>query len=263
MYKQKYAKYKNKYIALKHQHDNILYDYTNSEEVLKYIHSILPKKSNSNPNPYVLVLYGPPGSGKTLSKKFILDELHLDNNYVYFSEDEFAYHTKQFEELKNNSAHKQVDILQSEYNVIRKATSYIMYTLLGLALMYKLNAVIEMTGNGLNWYMTHLINEFHHHKYKIHLVYPYVNDVNILIERSIKRGNKEFRYVPEKYIRDVFVRSKDNFIKLINSEDVVKFNNIYVYDAVKIKLDGSNFKQCIIYQYDSGKILVPFNNVSW
>lgn len=188
MYKHKYTKYKNKYLALSRQSDNKdnLYDYTNSSEVLKYIHSILPTTSSTKP--YILVLYGPPGSGKTFSKKFVPNELNLDNNYVYFSEDEFAYNTKQFNKLKNSNADKET--MQSEYNVIRKATSYIIYMMLGLALMYRFNAIIEMTGNGLNWYMTHLIDEFVHHKYDVHLVYPYVNNVDILIERAEKREAK-------------------------------------------------------------------------
>jgi hypothetical protein len=249
MYQKKYAKYKTKYLALTRQ--SLLFDYTDQNSTLKFIQSILPAKPSDKP--YVLILYGPPGSGKTFAKDLICGELNLDNNYVYFSEDYFAYHTVQFQELKKSVTDTLTqEELQAKYNVIKKATSYIIYMLLGITMMYKYNAVVEMTGNGLGWYMTHVIDEFAHYKYGIHLVYPYIDDVNILIQRVEQRARVEFRSTPEQYVRTVFVRAKDNFIKLIESGTISKFDNIYVYNA-----NGSNnLLDNLIYQYSNHTVLM-------
>lgn len=271
----KYIKYKKKYLLLKNnlgrssnliEDDTKFYDYTNSDEVLKYVSSVIPKE-NLNDKPYLLVLYGPPGSGKTYDKQFIIKKLKLCESYVYFSEDEYAYNTKQFNEIKNNTdltnlknltqeeleSNDVIMQLQNEYSKIKKATSNIIFMLLGLTLMYKHNAIIEMTGGGLGWYMTNIIDEFYHKKYDIKFVYPYVDNIDTLLERTRKRGFKEYRFLTEKYLRDTVKRSRDNFNKLIQSDDVKKFNEIIMYDVDKAR---DNFEDSLIHQYKDGVKLI-------
>lgn len=271
MYQSKYNKYKKKYLVLKNMigSSNILYDYTNSEDVLKYVNSILPKEK-SNDRPYLLILYGPPGSGKTFNRKLVIKELNLNNNFVYLSEDEYAYNTIQFNNLKNTTdlsnlknlnqeeleGNEKFVKLQTEYNKIRKATSNMVFILLGLTLMYKHNAVIEMTGAGLSWYMTHVINEFYHYKYDIKLVYPYVENIDTLLKRTRERGFKEKRFLTKKYLNDTIQRSKDNFNKLMHSDEINKFNDVIVYDAENNK---GNFEDRLIYRRKDGKEIINKN----
>ncbi|XWV25072.1 hypothetical protein QJ856_gp0705 [Tupanvirus deep ocean] len=273
-FKQKYIKYKSKYINLKKMSGgNIIepYDYKNKMDVDRYVQQITnvePASGSPSGRPYLLVLYGPPASGKTFAKKFIINKLGLSDNYIYISEDRFAYDTIQFNQLQSTDLsdlknipkyeiekHEKIISLQEAYNSIRKQTKFIMYPLLGSALMFKTNVVLEMTGVGLDWYMATMIDEFYHYKYDIYVVYPFTYDIDFLFNRSVDRGFKEKRFLPSKYFAIAVERSMNNFQKILNDDNIKKFKEIYVYDTKNIDNKGNNIQDNILLHYVNGNII--------
>jgi len=87
-YKLKYIKYKKEYIKLKNK--KIIYDliggactqkklnFTNIDSILEFIKEYYTCAPNQTKNQYFVILYGPPASGKTLSRK-IACKLIKDN----------------------------------------------------------------------------------------------------------------------------------------------------------------------------------------
>ncbi|AQN68762.1 hypothetical protein [Saudi moumouvirus] len=243
------------------------YDYKNKMDVDRYVRQITNVEPASG-KPFLLVLYGPPASGKTFAKKFIINKLGLSDNYIYISEDRFAYDTIQFNQLQSTDLsdlknvpkhkvekHEKITSLQEEYNSIRKQTKFIMYHLLGSAFMFKTNVVLEMTGVGLDWYMTTMIDEFYHYKYDIYVVYPFTYDIDFLFNRSVDRGFKEKRFLPSKYFVTAIDRSTNNFQKILNEDNIKKFKEIYVYDTKNIDSEGNNIKDNILLHYVNGNII--------
>jgi hypothetical protein len=242
-YKKEYRRYRKKYNQLKRLlgGNPFSYDYTTPEGVQEYI-KFVQSKVTSYENPYLLILYGPPATGKTTAKNVALTELGLASDYVYISEDQFVYDTKQFQELtqrvniedlKNLPIEEiinnpEVQLLQQEYNRIRKSTKFLIHVFMGLALMYKYNVVLEMTGNALDWYVTHVVDEFAHYKYENYVVYPKNDNADELYKRSIERGFKEYRFIPSDYFYQTFERSRKNFSKLDDNQSYKKmFKDIY------------------------------------
>lgn len=249
--------------------DTNYYDYTTRSDVLRYVNFMTENKT-ANEKPYLLILYGPPASGKTTAKKFMTKQLNLSNNYVYISEDQFIYDTIQYNEMKtkvhldsikdyaaNELEHSsEVKFLQDEYNKIRKKTKLIIRSLADISMMFKYNIVLETTGAALDWFMTHLINEFHHSNYQIQLAYPYISNLDLLHQRSIERGFKEYRFTPKEYLTKVSPLSLKNFKIIILDNHLGKFKNIYVYDAEKVDIDGGNLKDLLLYYYSEGIVVI-------
>jgi GTPase SAR1 family protein len=273
-YYNKYIKYKTKYLQLKHiklNQEGGNYDYTDSKEMIKYLNCIINglqcdgipnEKTESNEKPYLLILYGPPASGKTSAIEQITKYLNLSSNNINIDVDKFVYDTKQWKDftklleddkIKNISYDKLDDdpIIQNiakQYKNIRSRTSFMINILVGIALMYNYNVVMEMSGRGLEWYMTHIINEFIHYKYNVHIVYPYTDNVNMLYNRSIKRGYEEYRFVSKKFIDEVYVMAKKNFLKILDKKD--NYTSILVYDINNTKINDN-----ILFEYNNNKII--------
>lgn len=193
-----------------------------------------------------------------MTKKYLIDKLNLSTDYIYISEDQFAYDTDQFNELKKNDLSDLVNIpsdqleqgekvifIQEKYNQIRKHTIFIMYSLmgriedwsqrltpLGSALMFKKNVILEMTGLGLDWYMSTMIDEFHHYKYDINIVYPFTTNINFLYKRSI-----------------------ENFKKKLSENNINKFKKIFVYGTKTLDFN-KNANPNILYERDDKEVIV-------
>ncbi len=266
-YRTKYKKYKHKYINLKLTGGMVEpYDHTIKSEVNHYVGVITDVEPSIKP--YLLILYGPPASGKTSAKNYIVDKLNLSTDYIYISEDRFAYDTKQFAELKSVDLtelrdisidqfdnHPKVKFLEDSYNSIRKHTKFIMYPLIGSALMFKTNVVLEMTGVGIDWYMNTIIDEFYHYHYDIIIVYPFTSDTDFLYKRSVERGLKEHRFVPMKYFQIAVERSRENFRKILSDQHIKKFNKIYVFDAKTLNFLDPKSEPFILYESVNGDVI--------
>lgn len=167
-------------------------------------------------NPTLVVLYGPPGSGKTFYKDKIAEQ--LKNNFIYMSEDYYAYNTIQYKKILNiniddiqNSTFRAYDKhsiesiedteiykkLQKKYLKIKKRVSHMSNIFTGISLMYGYNVILEMTGAGLDFYVHQIINEFKHYGYILKLYYPYTTEKNKLFERTVERGFTDKRFIPK------------------------------------------------------------------
>jgi len=245
-----------------------LYDYTNPTSVVGYVGQEIAELK-SNEQPYLLILYGPPASGKTTILPKILDNFGLDKNYIYLSDDKFSYDTVQYKEMRKTDLTELQDLsaeelddhpiikhLQEEYNKIRKKAKQLLYMFMGLAFMYKYNVILEMTGVGLDWYMSTVIDEFYHYKYDIYLMYPFTTNEDLLYRRSIKRAFEEKRFPPMKYFKIAIDVSIKNFNKILDESNITKFKSILVYDTKRTAPDGHNLDEHIIFQYDRPDIVL-------
>lgn len=275
IYYNKYKKYKNKYILGKINQIGG-YDHTNSNDMIKYLNCLINgeqcedtkiEKKKSFDKPYLLILYGPPASGKTKARDLMINHLNLSNNHIQIDVDKFVYDTDQWKEfiskinkekitglqISEIDQNDKVKLIQSEYKNIRSKTSNMIHILMGIALMYNYNVTIEMSGRGLDWYMTHIIDEFIHSKYDIYLVYPYTNNLDILYQRAMKRAEKEYRYVNKNFIDEASKAAKENFNKIIDQKD--KFNGIIVYDIEKININDKEFEDSILLEYKGENLM--------
>ena len=65
---------------------NYFYDHTNLAETLKFVEYII-KSTKYYQEPYLIVSYGPPFSGKTLSRDFLIKKYNLPDDYVILDVD--------------------------------------------------------------------------------------------------------------------------------------------------------------------------------
>jgi hypothetical protein len=215
-----------------------MFNYTSYKSTLKYIQTLTRRADRKkNDIPYLVILYGAPGSGKTYNITKTIKG--MDKNYLYFSVDDFVDNTIQFTTLKNNIhdlTPENINKIKTTYNTIKKATSNMLYTLLGLALQYRYNVVLEMTGAGLSFYLAHFINEFWHNKYSIHVNYFYTADSAFLFKRVEKRSLTNYRFLDYDYFIKTFNLCNTNFKQLLDSENIHKFKSMTIVDAISKKV---------------------------
>ncbi|XWV26837.1 hypothetical protein QJ857_gp0213 [Tupanvirus soda lake] len=261
----KISKYSYKYITNTNQNKKSLYteklygymkggyDYTNAQDVLRYLDCRINNtdclrnekgiKLESNEQPYLLVVYGPPASGKSYAKDLMIKEFGLSNNYVYIDVDQMVYDTDQFQHFKNTvdvsdlvninsddiDTHPKIQMMIETYRKIRSKTNFLLRIFLGIALMFNYNIVLETPGGGSDWF--NIAEELLNNKYDIYLVYPFTNNIEMLVQRSIKRGLAEHRFVQKKYLYDMARRSQKNFLRVLDPLNISKFRAIYVYET--------------------------------
>ena len=248
------------------------YNYQDAMDILRYIGCIINdtncnihekgNKIQSNEKPYLLILYGPPACGKTFSGEFIIKKLNLKNNYINLNVDQFVYDSNQFQESKIDltkfqnitideiDKNPQLQLIEDNYRKIRLKTDFLLQILKNISIMFKYNVVLETTGGAIDFYFKYIINDYYYKKYNIYLVFPYTNNINILFDRSIERGLKECRFVPKEYFKFNFMKSQKNFLKVINKDNIIKFNGIYVYDIKKFDYQKEDFCDSILFKYE-------------
>jgi GTPase SAR1 family protein len=247
------------------------FDINDPQQTLLYInHCISGVKPSAKPK--LIILYGPPGSGKTFIKNKYVKNV---SEYIYLSEDEYARNTVQYDiirkidtselknidpsEIENNELVKNI---MSSYKKIKGIASNITYVLTGLCLMYKYNCILEMTGVGLDYYLNAIIKEFKHSRYKIKIIYPFTSDTKLLHDRINKRSLEENRFLPISYINIATVKPIINFKKILYDDEINKiFNTIIVIDAKnydKILYNKTN-QQLVNFDNNFAKILSGYN----
>ena len=267
LYKKKLSRYLN-------NNNNMRggYDYTSPSDSLRYLECILTNSNctsietgqnmEQNINPYILVVYGPPASGKTTAKNLMINKFNLSDNYVDINVDKFVYDTDQFNDfiktidltpvktmsIDEIDLYDPVQKLNQNYQLIRSRTAPLLKILIGFAIMFKYNIVLETPGGGNEW--KNIVEELLKHNYSAYIVYPYTNDINMLIDRSIKRGVTEYRFLTKQYMQNMVSRSIKNFYTFITDSNIMsKFKEIIAYDTSKIKLSDDSFDDVILFNY--------------
>lgn len=257
--KHKFTKYKTEQSEI--ENSNLSYDYKNKNDVIKYINCI----ANVEPscNPCLIITYGPYGSGKTYNKEAIASLYNINNNFMFVSVDKFVNETKQFIKLKSTMLNTvlssdEISLIKKEYFKIKKSVSRLLHILIGIALMYKYNIVLETSGANFAWYMTHYVNEFFYYKYKIYLHYFYTDNVTVLYNRVVGRDSIEHVFIDSCFIDKTLKQGLYNFNKIILSkQNINKFNAIYVYDATDINIIE---RKMLLFKFIKNKLIINLIN---
>jgi hypothetical protein len=291
IYKHKISKYAYKYITTNNKSKIPIYaekinsylrggyDYMDASDVIRYLdcrinnNNCLKNEKGTklvyNTQPYMLVVYGPPASGKSRAKELMIKEFGLADNYINIDVDQLVYHTNQFQNFKNNTDisdltnitpndlddNPKIQKIIENYKNIRSKTSFFIKVFIGIALMFNYNIVLETTGGGSDW--SNIADDVLNYKYNIYLVYPYTDNIELLINRSISRGLEEHRFVTKKYFYEIFKKSRKNFLRVTEPNNIIKFKAIYVFDASKTSFDNS-----ILFKYinQDGEITTSSKN---
>lgn len=251
MFKNKYKKYKTKYLNLQQKGGNMCTipsdtklpmqlsitsylknketNLNNRKKALQILLENIPCTSHITRDKYFVILYGPPASGKTISRKIGLLKLvknygenleNIEKTFIDTSIDDIAYNTvgadgkgpKIIEKLKENidKRLKSYITIEEKMEYVKKnlteivKTSFEIYsrgrdnTLSELLMHYGFflgkNIFLEISTGNVK-YIQSLIQRCRWYGYKIISVYPFISDVNILFDRSIRRGIKEGRFL--------------------------------------------------------------------
>lgn len=294
----KYTKtYKNK--ILYHLNENNIMD-NNNDNIHQYggignldeLFEYLKKRINTNKQTikkYMVILYGPTGSGKTLSRKIAcyyikklfgetMSYTDLESTFVDTGVDEITYEKKNEisnktvkELLKENLLEKTKNkYIQIDKNIISEFinkltgdefndivdSSFKIYknnradaeseAMLYIGSAFKRNIFMEFA-SFTESYFDNIINGFcKFYGYIPIIIYPFVNDAQILFARTLKRGMDEGRFINctgnygiskmiEKDLEDYpkilpMLHKLDHYLFImydanINQEDYNKYNN--------------------------------------
>ena len=259
------------------------------DSIMKYVLEKLSNKikiktasaSGSAKEKHLIMLYGPPASGKSIAKQIMLSKLSIaPDDYIDINLDDIiigddeTYQTT-IETLKkehNNSSDTPSSSIKKKatdtYFEIRNKANLVFELLVFITRLYDISLVVEVTGGTLCsmvWW-DNIMSFFQSKNYKISLIYPVVSDVNTIVSRADKRGKDIFRFVPPEAIQESIEGAKKN-IKRILGLPLNRFNNIYIYnndDARFHSLASSKsneegllqlFKEKTIYMKENDKII--------
>lgn len=242
----------------------------NLDSLLNYLRGVIDDKARKTKRKYFVILYGPPASGKTVARKvacniinMYFDETELSPQDIYKTfvdtgVDEITYNVVSTMENNNNRTVQDVliennnDILGQE-KTVGNARNKIKELVASSSkiyrndradsvseLMYFLSVFLEMnvffeTASGSAKYIDNILSNLRYYGYIPIVIYPFVNDINILYQRSLQRGLKEGRYLhcDTKYgIQNNMKLSLENYPelkKILELKDIEYA--IYMYDA--------------------------------
>lgn len=211
---------------------------------------------------YLVILYGPPASGKQTSriiachmiKKYFMEELTTTDIYETFIDTSIDDITADVEinnttvknelienmkkKLNNNitfdNAKNNINELAESSYLIYKAArpDYVSDLLYYFSVYINKNIFIETTGTDII-YLEKIINLLSYYKYIPILIYPFINDVNILFNRSINRGLKEGRFLQCKSPFGLSTQLKvsaENYPKI--KEIILKYKKYLIYQYI-------------------------------
>ena len=269
--------------------DEDTFDGDDFDSIMKYILYKLNDKIKmgqgtlaSEKEKHLIMLYGPPASGKSIAKKIMLSKLKIgDTDYIDINLDDIIGNDRKYklelEALKkehgNISAEPSDDIQKRATNLyfsIRKKANLVFELLVFITRLYDISLVVEVTGGtycSMVWW-DNILRFFKTKKYTISLIYPVVTDVKKIVSRADERGKELFRFVSSVAIRESIKGAKMNIKTIIDTSRAMfhKFDNIYIYtneDANFLSYAKENktqelldlFNKNILYKKEKGKII--------
>jgi hypothetical protein len=231
---------------------------------------------------HLIMLYGPPASGKSIAKKIMLSKLKIgDIDYIDINLDDIIGNDRRYkseiEALKkehgNTSADPREDIKERATNLyfsIRNKANLVFELLVFITRLYDISLVVEVTGGtycSMVWW-DNILGFFKTKEYTISLIYPVVTEVDKIVSRADERGKEIFRFVSSDTIRQSIEGAKMNIKSIIDDSRAMfrKFDNIYIYtneDANFLSYAKKSnpqelldlFDKNILYKKEKGKIL--------
>jgi len=284
----------------------------NLDSLLDYLRQKATDIKIKTKNKYLVILYGPPGSGKKLARKIVcqymkkwfgetVSLLDIYNSFLDVGVDDITYEVKLndktiLELLQENikkyidtnkdiNIEEQVDqnieqLTQSSYEIYKtgretsnKASDLLRY----LALYLGHNIFFEISTPDVK-YIDRMVKDFRYYDYIPIVIYPYINKIQTLYERSINRGIKEGRFITCHGEHGIIKKAKDCFDSYDNIINKIKqlnrISNQYatimyhanfskeIYDRMN-EFNFNEFNTVISYEYDNGIVQMKEINHSF
>jgi hypothetical protein len=255
-----------------------IYDGIKFNSIMGYITNKVSPVIKNNPNNFddpkmkkhLIMLYGPPASGKSKAKDIILHRLNIKSDeYVDINLDEIIAddisYIKGIKKLKakgklTEEIKKEASLL---YFSIRRKANIIFELLLFITRTYNISLTVEVTGGSycamIWWY--NILNFYKSKDYTISLIYPVVSNSQDIIERALYRGNQNYRFVSGPDIKNSIINAKKNIKTILETRHDL-FDNIIIYYNDDRNLLDTNvntqefnniFNDNIIYLKEDGK----------
>lgn len=227
------------------------YNGNNIIEILEFIKTQVQNIHTQGHNKYLIILYGPPASGKTYNLQEHLTDIERvfrdpdglsKDSYININTDEIITSTDEYQQAIKDGL--QPEQMMNKYHTIRRKIQNIGDILLEIAKIMEVSVIIETTGGSYDWYQTNLITDFRNRGYKICIIYPYVRDFNILCQKSKEREVTEKRFIDCKDIIDLAKKAYENFHNIVMD---VKFIPSYHYINYFNQTYSNNNKPIIYY----------------
>lgn len=269
------------------------YNVDNFNSIMEYVReklssTIANKKTKDtyapNTEKHLIMLYGPPASGKTKAKEIILNKLNIANdNYIDINLDDIIGDDKTYittiSDLKRRASDPNTGISQDIkdeatdiYFSIRNKANIVFELLLFITRLYNISLVVEVTGGTycsmIWWY--NILSFYKSKEYKITLIYPVISNSTTIINRAEGRAKEIFRFVSSNSIEKSIENAKKNIKTIIEDKDKNNiFDSIYIYyndnellfnTPVKNNKFNQLFNDNIIYIKEYGEINPEINN---
>ncbi|NBO56853.1 MAG: hypothetical protein EBU84_20170, partial [Actinobacteria bacterium] len=236
----KYYKNKSKMIGGKE------FDSSDFDSIMNYILDKLSNKIKNKSIPVVsqeqkhlIMLYGPPASGKSIAKNIMLYKLNIDSeNYIDINLDDIIgddeTYKKTIDTLKKYDLTMKIEQQATEvYSNTRKKANLVFELLLFITRLYDISLVVEVTGSSLCamvWW-DKILSFFKSKDYIISLIYPFVTNEETLISRAQQRGKNIYRFISDEIMINSILGAKKNINKILE-ESITNalFDNIYIYN---------------------------------
>lgn len=243
------------------------------KSILTKLEDIYNKAPKTTTHKFVVFLYAPPASGKTLAKKVAVDVIKnfyepdmnhkdIEDSFIDTNVDDLTYEIetvkgKSVKDLlieninskfdNTTSQNDKLNYIKNNINDFAKESGKIYFDyrkkadplselLHYFAILFDRNILIEISSPDFV-YIDKVAKSVNWYGYSPIVIYPYVNSLKILMDRSIRRGLNEGRIVPCDFPYGI----KEKMINMINGFDTIK----------KMISENRNYKNYTILQYDS------------
>lgn len=182
-----------------------------------WLESVFSKFVSGKPKPErptFVLLYGPPGSGKsyTLNQTLLKEHLKRETFVEVNVDDIVSIHPDYQQLLKRCNQNNQcrVDV----YQKIRKFADVVSTSLFEFAVERKLNIQMETTGRSIEWICNNFMPKLTNY-YKI-LIYPLANE-KTLIDRVDERSKVSDRQLSTDNFKEVYIAPAQKNFKTLSS----------------------------------------------
>jgi hypothetical protein len=243
----------------------------NLKSLFDYIQAQIPDiilEGNNTKNKYLVILYGPPSSGKNIARKIacnkiktVFDEkISLNNIFDSFIDsgvDDIIYQYKKsssdlkvskklkdiFDDFAKDSNQENISeefiktniakIAEQSYRVYsknKKKSDAVSEVIKFLSIFLNLNLFIE-TASWNSEYWNNFLSLLSYYNYIPIVIYPFTDQSDLLFHRNIKRGMKEYRFLQNEGnygIKKIAENAKDKFKNVIKDIKSIYIENSYL-----------------------------------
>ncbi len=176
--------------------------------------------------PLLLILYGPPGSGKSFLLNKVREYIDIPNDFISLKSGTFVYNNPEYKDELATLNNPSVKVLQNLYDKYSWNSYKLFQQTIGEALVQKKNVILEVAGRNVEW-LRQYIKLLKTSNYEIKILYPYLTSFGELSERIKSRKNQT--PLPLDYAEIVFKGANKRFKELVEMYSQF-ITDIYVMD---------------------------------